>query len=263
MDWRQYDSAIGRFVSIDYMAEYMPEFTPYHFSYNSPVEFNDPSGLCPECTDIKDPVAGQTFIDSNGATNIYTPNEDGNGGTWITQIETVVIKADAPKKSESVGQPEGWTSAIPIYGSARSSIDHFQNGNYVEGSLYAALAISDVFLVKSLVVGGAKLGMSMLAKSSTGLADDVVVKGGNVIIKRSVGAAPKGFSTVLQSGGHTLNKTTLKALGMTKEEGKIAIEALKKDLGLAPNFHGKIMGNGDILNPHTREVLGNLFDYLY
>ena len=83
------------------------------------------------------------------------------------------------------------------------------------------------------------------------------------VIPRAVGAAPKGFSTVLQSGGHTLNNSTLKVLGLTKEQGKIAIEALKNDLRLPANFHCKIMGNGDLVHPHTREVLGNLFDYLH
>lgn len=60
--------------------------------------------------------------------------------------------------------------------------------------------------------------------------------------------------------GHTLNKTTLKALNLTKEQGKIAIEGLKKDLGLRSDFHGKILSNGDLVNPKTNLVVGNLFD---
>lgn len=55
----------------------------------------------------------------------------------------------------------------------------------------------------------------------------------------------------------------MKALGLTKELGKIAIEALKNDLRLPVNFHGKIMGNEDLVHPHMRVVLGNLFDYLH
>jgi len=59
-----------------------------------------------------------------------------------------------------------------------------------------------------------------------------------------------------------MNKSTLKALGLTKEQGKNAIEALKKTEGLGNNFHGKIMGNGDVIHPHTGNWIGNLFDYL-
>jgi hypothetical protein len=40
------------------------------------------------------------------------------------------------------------------------------------------------------------------------------------------------------------------------------MEALKRDLLLPSDFHGKIMGNGDLLNSHTGDWLGNLFDYL-
>ena len=72
---------------------------------------------------------------------------------------------------------------------------------------------------------------------------------GNIILEIlthiMVGAARSGFSKTLQTGGHTLNKSTLKALNLSKQQGKIAIEGLKKDMGLPANFHGKIMGNGD------------------
>jgi hypothetical protein len=84
----------------------------------------------------------------------------------------------------------------------------------------------------------------------------------STILSRSVGAARSGFTKTLQTGGHTLSNSTLKALGLTKEQGKIAIEALKRSEKLPNNFHGKIMGNGDLLNPHTNDIVGNLFDYL-
>jgi hypothetical protein len=79
---------------------------------------------------------------------------------------------------------------------------------------------------------------------------------------KSLGAAGRGFSKTLQTGEHTLNKSTLKALKITKEQGKIAIEALKKDVGVPNNFHAKIMDNGDYINAHTGEWIGNLFDYI-
>jgi hypothetical protein len=75
--------------------------------------------------------------------------------------------------------------------------------------------------------------------------------------------APKqAITKTLQTGGHTLNKATLKALRLTKEQGKIAIEGLKRDLGLKPDFHGKILSNGDLVNPKNNQVLGNLYEYL-
>jgi RHS repeat-associated protein len=48
MDWRQYDSAIGRFVVIDLMAEQAHDLSPYRFGFNSPTLFSDPTGLWEE-----------------------------------------------------------------------------------------------------------------------------------------------------------------------------------------------------------------------
>jgi RHS repeat-associated protein len=45
MDFRMYDSALGRFHNIDKMADIMPSLTPYRFGFNNPVMWSDPTGL--------------------------------------------------------------------------------------------------------------------------------------------------------------------------------------------------------------------------
>ncbi len=45
---RQYDPSLGRMLSIDPMAEMMVEWNPYHYTYNYPILFNDPSGMLPK-----------------------------------------------------------------------------------------------------------------------------------------------------------------------------------------------------------------------
>jgi len=80
---------------------------------------------------------------------------------------------------------------------------------------------------------------------------------------KSLGSAGRGFDKVLQSGGQALKPNTLKALNLTKDQGRNAIHALKDDLNLPNNFHGRIMGNGDYLHPSTGKWLGNLFDYVH
>jgi len=67
---------------------------------------------------------------------------------------------------------------------------------------------------------------------------------------------------VLQSGGKTLKSSTLRALNLTKQQAQRAIEALKGESGLPKSFHGKIMSNGDVLNPDNGDLIGNIFDYL-
>ena len=45
MDYRQYDNALGRFSTLDSMAELKYDTSPYRFGFNNPVVWNDPSGL--------------------------------------------------------------------------------------------------------------------------------------------------------------------------------------------------------------------------
>ena len=46
-DWRGYDPQLGRFRGIDALTHSMPGITPYHYAYNNPVLFNDPTGEHP------------------------------------------------------------------------------------------------------------------------------------------------------------------------------------------------------------------------
>jgi hypothetical protein len=59
-------------------------------------------------------------------------------------------------------------SLIPICGSGKESVYHFQQGNYVRGVLWGAMAITDIFLVKAIAVSGWKLagraGASLFAR---------------------------------------------------------------------------------------------------
>ena len=46
--WRNYDYAIGRFMSVDPLAEEFPEWSPYSFTFNNPLRFVDPDGRAPD-----------------------------------------------------------------------------------------------------------------------------------------------------------------------------------------------------------------------
>ncbi|MBE2189950.1 MAG: RHS repeat-associated core domain-containing protein [Candidatus Kapabacteria bacterium] len=48
MGMRMYSAELGRFLSVDPLFEAMPRHTPYHYSFNSPLVWKDPSGLAPE-----------------------------------------------------------------------------------------------------------------------------------------------------------------------------------------------------------------------
>ncbi|MCO5250784.1 MAG: RHS repeat-associated core domain-containing protein [Candidatus Kapabacteria bacterium] len=48
MGMRMYSAELGRFLSVDPLFEAMPRHTTYHYSFNSPLVWKDPSGLIPE-----------------------------------------------------------------------------------------------------------------------------------------------------------------------------------------------------------------------
>ena len=48
MGVRMYSARIGRFLSVDPLHEIMPSHNPYHYAFNSPLVWKDPSGLAPE-----------------------------------------------------------------------------------------------------------------------------------------------------------------------------------------------------------------------
>lgn len=60
---------------------------------------------------------------------------------------------------QGVGAPGFWEGAIPIWGNGRNAVNDFQTGHWGWGIAHSLLAVSDVFLVKSIFTGIAKLGV--------------------------------------------------------------------------------------------------------
>jgi RHS repeat-associated protein len=95
-----------------------------------------------------------------------------------------------PMGDDPVGAPGFWESLIPIWGSGRESINHFQQGNYGRGVFWGVLAVTDVFLVRSIVTGAGKLvvrgGAALFAR---GTAQAVTKAGARTTLGPSLEAA--------------------------------------------------------------------------
>ncbi|WP_334513294.1 SpvB/TcaC N-terminal domain-containing protein [Bradyrhizobium sp. AZCC 1693] len=67
-----------------------------------------------------------------------------------------LAQAEGSTTKGSVGAPGFKESLIPVWGSGRESINHLQEGHYAKSAFWGVLAITDVFLVKSLVTRSRK-----------------------------------------------------------------------------------------------------------
>ena len=145
---------------------------------------------------------------------------------------------------------------VPVYGQMADARDTAANVRNVwenpgSGEAWMGLAMSGVAWVPG--IGDAAKGAYRTARST---AEEV----GRGAIKQFDNVARQGNS-VLQTGGHTLKNSTLRRLGLSKEQGKQAIEAMKKDRLVPNDFHGKILANGEVLDS-AGNALGNVYDYL-
>ena len=67
---RNYDPALGRWMNLDPLSETFYEWSPYNYSYNSPIRFNDPTGLGPE--DWVEDKNGNVYWDENATSQETT-----------------------------------------------------------------------------------------------------------------------------------------------------------------------------------------------
>ncbi len=132
---------------------------------------------------VLDFVKNAELVDEQGNVTGTTPL-----GYWHMEYREVSIGSIKPS---SIGQPGTLESLIPVWGSGRSAVDNFQNGNYWAGAAYTALAVSDVFLLKSLATGAVKLGSAGFAKTfGIGRSQNY---GAAVSRWRAAGILPKGY----------------------------------------------------------------------
>lgn len=139
-------------------------------------------------------------------------------------------------------------------------------------------ALEWVFIIKGLAGGGLKYLKWLRGRSGVGGVKVVLTKntlvdgkwldsnGLPLPVPPSVGSAGR-VPGVLQTGGHTFNKSTANLLNkyfgenLSSREWGRALEALKSDNILRNDFHGRILDNGDYVDD-TGNVIGNIGDYL-
>ena len=127
MDFRMYDSALGRFHNIDKLAELAPMHNPYRFAFNNPVYWRDPSGLFESkylaVPGSKGTKVGEIHKDEDGEWEWNGEIWKGKNGTedFIVGNEVEVV---ATKKNNSLDAAEYFNNAISGYGTGLSFLSN-------------------------------------------------------------------------------------------------------------------------------------------
>jgi RHS repeat-associated protein len=112
---RYYDPAIGRFLSVDPLANAFPDVTPYHYTHNNPINRIDPTGMADsdqeegkeeeeEETDVLDIIV-------NSMINYFTPKKSTDEEAEAAKSETQILAEQAGTEiAETLSKSEPYVS---------------------------------------------------------------------------------------------------------------------------------------------------------
>jgi len=182
---RWYDAAVARWGQVDPLGEEMSAWSPYNYTFDNPIFYTDPTGLCPDCPDPADYNEGD-IVNPNGGMDFML-----SSGEWVGldgNLAEVTVLAKKEKNSGFLSSSSGsenttqmniglsidWNrgvgmgeSLIPVWGSIRLAAKDFNDGNYGWAAFNEVMAITDIFLVKSIVVGVGRLATKTAWKSGS------------------------------------------------------------------------------------------------
>ncbi|MCF8355201.1 MAG: RHS repeat-associated core domain-containing protein [Melioribacteraceae bacterium] len=139
---RYYDSDIGRWLSVDPLADLQPGINPYHYSFNNPLKYTDPTGMMPLFETIDelhdylfpefagdDPPKGKKDLKdqeknkkSDRETNLLLGINTGLGYSFLTQEKLIEMSPQFWQSSKGVNLSASAAAPFKILGNLTISV---------------------------------------------------------------------------------------------------------------------------------------------
>ena len=172
MGARMYMPEIGRFLSVDPLAEAFPTQSPYNFALNNPINFRDPSGLAPE-KEKGDRVLGTAYgTISQSLENMNFAVMQSFFGSLDNNIAKVIYDANqfySSKFNEMMRCVDAWSYEMHNENMKRLSVKSSRYGNLLGFSNGITVEVTLVGTLEK-IIGGQLFGYySMNAKGNIAL----------------------------------------------------------------------------------------------
>ena len=261
---RDYDPATARWVQIDPLAEDFVEWSPYNYSYNSPILFTDPDGASPDCcpeesqdpdpdTDAVEKTVKQTVANLQAAWDFFT-NPDISVGDKVDAALNAIIPVDGLNLSFKIvrGEARDVTMEEAIKGGADIVITAI--GFAAAGAKYA----DDLSRLADDVADVSKATSKIPSKSITSKGSSNASKGTDYVV------SPKGEAIKIPSGatGPTnpnkgsgmMYQGGSGGKGMNKRTTGVRIMDANSNQGRRVNYMNK---NGQTVDPASGRTISN------